>query len=154
MQRLRAIHATLECSEFFCRHEAIGSSLLFVHDHQQASVWLIDFAKTDEIDHNTSWKVGNHEEGYLIGINNMLQIFTELKAEMSGDVGAMELSFASTTSSSMASTSPQHLVSESNNEDEGKRRKKKVQWQLQLLLLLTIRRRKLSASRTRNKFKN
>ena len=111
-------------------HVDIGRELWFVHDHEQASVWLIDFAKTvilpqnHEIDHNTTWKVGNHEDGYLIGINNMLQIFTELEAEMSGDVGAMELSFASTTSSSMASTSPQHLVSESNNEYEAQAEKK------------------------------
>lgn len=84
LQRLRAIRATLECSEFFRTHEVIGSSLLFVHDRTQASIWLIDFAKTVtlpeslQIDHNTTWKVGNHEDGYLIGINNLIELFTDL----------------------------------------------------------------------------
>lgn len=84
IQRLKAIRATLECSDFFRSHEVIGSSLLFVHDETQASVWLIDFAKTVilpekiKIDHNSKWTVGNHEDGYLIGINNIIDFFTEL----------------------------------------------------------------------------
>ncbi|XP_059621822.1 inositol-trisphosphate 3-kinase B isoform X1 [Phlebotomus argentipes] len=87
IQRLKAIRATLECSEFFKTHEVIGSSLLFVHDRTQASIWLIDFAKTIAlppnvtIDHNSKWKVGNHEDGYLIGINNLIDIFTELQSQ-------------------------------------------------------------------------
>lgn len=87
IQRLKAVRATLECSEFFKSHEVIGSSLLFVHDRTQASIWLIDFAKTIAlppnvtIDHNSKWKVGNHEDGYLIGINNLIDIFTELQGQ-------------------------------------------------------------------------
>lgn len=71
-------------SDFFQSHEVIGSSLLFVHDRNQASVWLIDFAKTvnlpsdTSITHNSKWSVGNHEDGYLIGINNLINIFEEL----------------------------------------------------------------------------
>ncbi|XP_030566726.1 inositol-trisphosphate 3-kinase A isoform X2 [Drosophila novamexicana] len=86
IQRLRAIRATLAVSEFFQTHEVIGSSLLFVHDQTHASVWLIDFAKTValppqmHIDHYSAWKVGNHEDGYLIGINNLIDIFVELQA--------------------------------------------------------------------------
>lgn len=84
IQRLKAIRATLECSDFFQTHEVIGSSLLFVHDRCQASVWLIDFAKTVvlpediKITHGSIWSVGNHEDGYLIGINNLIDIFEEL----------------------------------------------------------------------------
>lgn len=84
IQRLKAIRATLGFSEFFKRHEVIGSSLLFVHDRHHASVWLIDFAKTVvlpesvTIGHDRKWKVGNHEDGYLIGINNLIDIFTEV----------------------------------------------------------------------------
>ncbi|XP_050088894.1 uncharacterized protein LOC126573089 isoform X3 [Anopheles aquasalis] len=84
IQRLKAIRATLEYSEFFKSHEVIGSSLLFVHDRHKASVWLIDFAKTVAlpetvtISHDSKWKVGNHEDGYLIGINNLIEIFSEV----------------------------------------------------------------------------
>jgi len=48
--------------------------LLFVHDGTKANIWLIDFGKTvvvpDDIhiDHRSPWEVGNHEDGYLIGI--------------------------------------------------------------------------------------
>ena len=61
--------------------QVIGCSLLFVHDRYNAIVWLIDFAKTIKlpedvkITHGSKWKVGNHEDGYLIGVNNLISIF-------------------------------------------------------------------------------
>lgn len=71
-------------TSFVFLFQVIGSSLLFVHDHRHASVWLIDFAKTlllpDEvsINHSSHWVVGNHEDGYLIGINNLISLFLAL----------------------------------------------------------------------------
>ncbi|XP_036338763.1 inositol-trisphosphate 3-kinase A-like isoform X3 [Rhagoletis pomonella] len=118
IQRLQAIRATLECSDFFRTHEVIGSSLLFVHDRKQASVWLIDFAKTvglpenHQIDHSSTWTVGNHEDGYLIGINNLLEIFCELDAEM-----AAGTSLTPSSASSSASLSPKRQPIESNTEE-------------------------------------
>lgn len=88
VQRLKALRATLEHSEFFRTHEIIGSSLLFLHDRRHASCWLIDFAKTDtlpkdiNITHKKSWEVGNHEDGYLIGLNNIIEIFSAVAADM------------------------------------------------------------------------
>lgn len=82
IQRLKAIRATLECSDFFKSHEVIGSSLLFIHDDNNTSVWLIDFAKTKSlpdntnITHSSKWEIGNHEDGYLIGLNNIIDLFT------------------------------------------------------------------------------
>jgi 1D-myo-inositol-triphosphate 3-kinase len=87
IQRLKAIRATLEVSEFFAHHEVIGSSLLFVHDASNANVWLIDFAKTTRlpsglaIDHASRWVVGNHEDGYLVGVNNLLSIFKQVQQQ-------------------------------------------------------------------------
>lgn len=92
IQRLKAIRATLEHSSFFKNHEIIGSSLLFLHDRRNASCWLIDFAKTEEvaegqITHFKDWEVGNHEDGYLIGLNNIIEIFSAIlkDAEKSHD---------------------------------------------------------------------
>ena len=84
LARLNAIRAALDCSDFFKGHELIGSSLLFVHDDNHANIWLIDFGKTVavppdmEINHKSAWEVGNHEDGYLIGLDNILSIFKEM----------------------------------------------------------------------------
>ncbi|CAH4034573.1 unnamed protein product [Pieris brassicae] len=92
LERLKDIRATLLESPFFRTHELIGSSLLFVHDKRGASIWMIDFAKTvpvpDDIsiDHNSAWKVGNHEDGYLIGLNNLISIFESLIKDDNGNV--------------------------------------------------------------------
>lgn len=31
-----------------------------------------------KINHNAKWIVGNHEDGYLIGINNLIAIFSTM----------------------------------------------------------------------------
>lgn len=92
LERLKNIRTILQESHFFKTHELIGSSLLFVHDKRKASVWMIDFAKTVpvpedvNIDHNTAWKVGNHEDGYLIGLNNLISIFESLLKDANGNI--------------------------------------------------------------------
>lgn len=84
IERLNQLAATLARSEFFASHELIGTSLLFVHDHNKANVWMIDFAKTHrlpsgiKIDHRREWRVGNHEDGYLIGLSNLTQLLEQL----------------------------------------------------------------------------
>ena len=109
MERLQCIKKALSSSNFFSSHEVrfflifklighpnfcsnffqlIGSSLLFVHDSSKACVWLIDFGKTvplpdgTRIDHKTPWVVGNHEDGYLIGVDNLISIFTQLVTKL------------------------------------------------------------------------
>ncbi|XP_076635134.1 inositol 1,4,5-triphosphate kinase 2 isoform X4 [Colletes latitarsis] len=86
IQRLKAIRATLKASPFFATHEVVGSSLLFVHDAKNAGIWMIDFAKTlplpqhlPRIRHDAEWQVGNHEDGYLIGVNNLIDIFQDIR---------------------------------------------------------------------------
>ncbi|KAM8813747.1 inositol-trisphosphate 3-kinase B isoform 1-T3 [Rhynchonycteris naso] len=83
--RLKDIRATLEVSPFFKCHEVIGSSLLFIHDKkEQAKVWMIDFGKTtplpegQTLQHDIPWQEGNREDGYLSGLNNLINILTEM----------------------------------------------------------------------------
>ncbi|KAG8511817.1 Inositol-trisphosphate 3-kinase B [Galemys pyrenaicus] len=83
--RLKDIRATLEISPFFKCHEVIGSSLLFIHDKkEQAKVWMIDFGKTtplpqgQTLQHDIPWQEGNREDGYLSGLNNLIDILTEM----------------------------------------------------------------------------
>ena len=64
--------------------QVVGSSLLFVHDADgQASVWMIDFGKTTPLqdgmwlNHRTPWEEGNHEDGYLWGLDNMVDIWSQ-----------------------------------------------------------------------------
>ena len=67
----------------------IGSSLLLVHDDHRADIWLIDFAKTYplpagvNITHIDQWELGNHEDGYLIGLDNLIRIFSRLQSASS-----------------------------------------------------------------------
>ncbi|XP_051578495.1 inositol-trisphosphate 3-kinase A-like [Myxocyprinus asiaticus] len=86
--RLQDIKQALKNSEFFKRHEVIGSSLLFIHDHtERAEVWLIDFGKTttlpdgQTLDHYRPWEEGNREDGYLLGLDNLLQTLASLSRE-------------------------------------------------------------------------
>lgn len=81
LKRLYDLKKALMQSRFFATHEVIGSSLLFVHSEHDASIWLIDFAKTNplpegtKINHQSKWELGNHEDGYLVGIDNLTRIF-------------------------------------------------------------------------------
>ena len=84
MEQLQKLRDRFVKSDFFARHEVIGSSLLIVHDSLKAGVWMIDFAKTVPlpegvtIDHRSTWSLGNHEDGYLFGLNNLISILEEI----------------------------------------------------------------------------
>ncbi|XP_023684006.1 inositol-trisphosphate 3-kinase A [Paramormyrops kingsleyae] len=85
LRKLEQIQSVLEDSKFFTQHEVIGSSLLFIHDRtERAEVWLIDFGKTtalpegEKLNHRIPWQEGNREDGYLLGLDNLLQLLTSL----------------------------------------------------------------------------
>ncbi|XP_062857264.1 inositol-trisphosphate 3-kinase B [Trichomycterus rosablanca] len=88
LKRLKEIKETLEKSPFFQTHEVIGSSLLFVHDKRQVSkVWMIDFGKTTPLpegqvlNHRTPWVEGNREDGYLYGLEHLIEILKQMMAD-------------------------------------------------------------------------
>lgn len=65
--------------------QVVGSSLLFVHDASgKARVWMIDFGKTvllpapRTLDHRTPWVEGNREDGYLWGLDNLIDILSSM----------------------------------------------------------------------------
>ncbi|KAJ7988946.1 hypothetical protein DPEC_G00314460 [Dallia pectoralis] len=84
-KKLAEIQQALKSSNFFARHEVIGSSLLFIHDHtEKAEVWLIDFGKTtplpegQTLDHWIPWQEGNREDGYMWGLDNLTRTLCSL----------------------------------------------------------------------------
>ncbi|XP_076056473.1 inositol-trisphosphate 3-kinase-like protein isoform X2 [Oratosquilla oratoria] len=89
LSRLRHIRNRFESSDFFQCHEVIGSSILIIHDDEKAGVWMIDFAKTlpvpggNKVSHRSNWKLGNHEEGYLTGIDNLIKVIEDVPVHKS-----------------------------------------------------------------------
>jgi len=90
LEKLQLIKKSLQQSSFFKSHEFIGSSLLFVHDMEKVNVWLIDFGKTVPlplellVDHKSAWEADSHEDGYLIGIDNIISIFQQINNNVEG----------------------------------------------------------------------
>ncbi|KAI7688261.1 Inositol-trisphosphate 3-kinase C [Sarcoptes scabiei] len=84
LNRLRTLRLHFEKSPFFQNHEIIGSSLLIIYTpvNDKTGVWMIDFAKTLRVpdgivvNHYDAWKPGNHEDGFLFGLNNLIAIMT------------------------------------------------------------------------------
>ncbi|KAJ1532254.1 hypothetical protein ONE63_000870 [Megalurothrips usitatus] len=81
--RLCDMRARIEQSAFFRTHEVIGCSIFMLYDDRQVGAWLIDFAKTvpvpdsTRLDHRSPWKPGNHEEGFLFGLDNLIQVLND-----------------------------------------------------------------------------
>lgn len=83
--RLREIRDLFERSEFFKTHEIVGSSIFIIYDDERVGAWLIDFAKTRRVpegarvNHRGSWEQGNHEEGFLYGLDRLIQTIETAK---------------------------------------------------------------------------
>jgi 1D-myo-inositol-triphosphate 3-kinase len=82
-ERLRKMRTSIENSEFFKSHEVVGSSILIIYDEDKSGAWMIDFAKSKQVpddmklNHRKEWEVGNHEDGYLTGLDNLIEILSK-----------------------------------------------------------------------------
>ncbi|XP_033728289.1 inositol-trisphosphate 3-kinase homolog isoform X2 [Pecten maximus] len=96
-EKLRCVRKKFEKSEFLMSHEMIGSSLLVMYDEEgHTGVWMIDFSKAMAVEegitltHRKSWVLGNHEDGYLSGLDSLIKIFEELEFPKSSRSPASE----------------------------------------------------------------
>lgn len=82
--RLKNLRSKIEASEYFKTHEIIGSSIFMIYDNDKVGVWVIDFGKTQAlpngltITHRKPWEQGNHEEGFLVGLDNLISMIEEV----------------------------------------------------------------------------
>ncbi|CAH0555216.1 unnamed protein product [Brassicogethes aeneus] len=86
ISRICDIRSRIEQSEYFKSREVVGSSLFVIYDDSKVGVWLIDFAKTNQlpegltVNHRTEWLQGNHEEGLLYGFDRLITILENIPA--------------------------------------------------------------------------
>ena len=87
LSRLDALEAALLQSTLFWQSELIGSSLLFAADGTgRVGVWMLDFGLTTPspvgaLRHDEPWALGNHEDGYLLGVRNLRRLWQQLLEE-------------------------------------------------------------------------
>ncbi|KAL0842157.1 hypothetical protein ABMA28_014330 [Loxostege sticticalis] len=88
--RLREIRDLFERSDFFKTHEIVGSSIFIIYDDERVGAWLIDFAKTrrvpegTQVNHRATWEQGNHEEGFLYGLDRLIHTLETAKLPSEG----------------------------------------------------------------------
>uniref|UniRef100_A0A7S4W7E6 Kinase n=1 Tax=Alexandrium monilatum TaxID=311494 RepID=A0A7S4W7E6_9DINO len=85
LDMLQLMHSAFENSAFVKDHECIGSSVLLVADaYGKAGVFWIDFGKTRplppgmQVTHRSPWVPGNHEDGILTGLDNMVLVWGDV----------------------------------------------------------------------------
>lgn len=80
----RKVHFVRPFIRTYFIFQVIGSSIFMIHDNEKVGVWLIDFAKTREVPegrkltHRRPWQEGNHEEGFLYGLDNLISTIEEV----------------------------------------------------------------------------
>ena len=70
-------------SEWFFQHEMICTSLLIILSDNGNTLKMIDFGKTKKhtnkrINHDRKWTRGTNEDGFLIGLNNLIGAWSGL----------------------------------------------------------------------------
>lgn len=84
------------CPRLCCPLQVVGASILFVYDdtatargsRESARCTMIDFAKTDAVPvdklvtHRDPWKLGNCEDGYLTGLDDLIDFWKGIASSM------------------------------------------------------------------------
>merc|ERR1711959_374254 len=90
--KLLCLREEAEQSAFVRDHEFIGSSVLIVADADgNVGVSWIDFAKTcpapegTQFSHREPWVQGNHEDGILTGLDNLIDCWSSVAATFSNE---------------------------------------------------------------------
>jgi len=89
LAQLIEVREVLQKCECFMGHSMIRTSLLFVYSSvtNQTQVAMIDFpraASMGRITHREPWQPGNHEDGYLNGVDNLISIFEAIRRDIGG----------------------------------------------------------------------
>jgi 1D-myo-inositol-triphosphate 3-kinase len=97
--RLRALRCALEAdAAFFPRYSLLRSSLLCTYDKRAVEtatlsapgppvvgVHMIDFSSSEQarpgerLSHRAPWEPGNGEDGYLLGVDNLIKMFDKVE---------------------------------------------------------------------------
>lgn len=95
--QLKRVRGLMEESEFLRGYEMVGASILLTADRTGVTkANLIDFAKTtpmtakmSTIDHRSPWDMGNHEDGVLLGLDNLISSFEAVVGRL--QVGRLQM---------------------------------------------------------------
>jgi len=85
LEQMREMRGVLEGCKVFAAHEFVRTSILLVYSNATNSTTchIIDLTRVSEImggaliDHRAKWQPGNHEDGYLFGLDNLIKTFEE-----------------------------------------------------------------------------
>jgi 1D-myo-inositol-triphosphate 3-kinase len=113
VEQLRRMHTALQSSSFFYDHEFVGSSALLVADYSgHAGVFWIDFGKTFPVEegmkltHYDMWTPGNHEDGILLGLENLISAWEIVKASLHQEANGWALILNTGVTGAKGSSSP------------------------------------------------
>lgn len=87
LDRLVSMRLALSRSAVFAQHEFIGTTLFFMADASsgRSDVWILDFGVTQPsegpLKHNVPWSQGNHEDGFFIGLDNLIKQWRQMIQE-------------------------------------------------------------------------
>ncbi|EOD26707.1 hypothetical protein EMIHUDRAFT_236632 [Emiliania huxleyi CCMP1516] len=84
LKSLLQLRTALEACDAFLTHAFIRTSLLLIYSDatNNTSLHMIDLSRAYpagcRLSHRAAWEAGNHEDGYLTGLDNLIRILERL----------------------------------------------------------------------------